>query len=119
MTRKYLLGLGPSLLLGAGIVTATWSAALAAESGWLVMAGPLLLALAITAADAMARRLRGERTMPSPVALILAGALFLAGLVADVRDPNLIMTLIPLVGAGSWVALQQRSATRRRTCTVV
>ena len=50
MTRRHWLGLGPSLLMGIGIILATLIAVRAAESRWMVLAGPLLLALAVVSA---------------------------------------------------------------------
>jgi hypothetical protein len=116
MTRKHWLHFGPSLLVGAGIILATLIAALAAKSGWLVMAAPLTLALAVVGADVLDSGLRRESPVPSPAALILGGAVLLAGLIVSVRDPNLVRTLISLVGAGAWVTLLRRPGRGRQMC---
>jgi hypothetical protein len=118
MTRKYWLGLSPSLLVGAGIVVSTLIAVRAAGSGWWVLAGPLLLALAVVSADLLDSRLRGESSGPSWAALILGGAFLLAGSIVTHRDPSLVKTLIPVLGTASWVTLLLRPAGRRRTCGV-
>jgi hypothetical protein len=60
MTRKDWLALGPSLIIGVGIIVSTLTASLAAKAGWLVMAGPLVLVLAVVRADLLASRLRGR-----------------------------------------------------------
>ena len=116
MTLKYLLALGPSLLVAVGIVVSTFIAVLAAESGWLVLAGPLLLALAVVGADVLDSRLRGKPSGPSAAALILGGAFVLAGLIV-VRDPTLVKTLIPIVGVAAWVVLL-RPANRPNACRI-
>ena len=53
MRRHAWLDLGPSLLVGAGIIASTFVAERAAESGWLVLAAPLLLALVVVSADVL------------------------------------------------------------------
>jgi len=116
MTRKDWLDLGPSLLMGAGIVVATLLTVLAAESGWLVLAGPLFLALAVVSADVLGARGRGESAGPPWAALLLAGALLLAAWTVSLRDPGLVKTLIPGMGVASWVTLLLRPNGRRKTC---
>lgn len=116
MTRKYWLRLGPSLLVGAGTVVSTFIAVLAAESGWLVLSGPLLLALAVVSADIWDSRVRRESSGPSVAALILGGAILLAGLIVTLRNPSLVKTLIPVIGGTSYVPLLVRSEGRRKAC---
>jgi hypothetical protein len=116
MARKYWLDLGPSLLVGVGIVAATFVAVLAAESGWLVLAGPLLLALTVVGADVLGARLRGEPSRPSWTALLLGGSFLLSGLIVALRDPSLVKTLIPVVGVTAWPALLLRPGSPRQTC---
>ena len=116
MARKYWLELGPSLLVAAGIVAATFVAARAAESGWLVLAGPLLLALTVVGADVLGSRLRGKPSRPSWTALFIGGSFLLAGLIVALRDPSLVKTLIPVIGVTAWPALMLRSGSPRKTC---
>jgi hypothetical protein len=116
MTRKYWLDLGPSLLVGVGIVVSTLIAVLAAESGWLILAGPLLLALTVVSADVLGSRLRGESSGPSRAALLLGGSFLLAGVIVTLRDPSLVKTLIPVIGAASWVTLLVSPEGRRKPC---
>ena len=119
MPRKYWLDLCPSLLIGTGIVASTLVAVLAAPSGWLVLAGPLLLALAVVSADVLDSRLRGASSGPSRAALILGGAFLLAGVIVAVRDPSLVKTLIPVFGAAGWVTLLLRPEGRGKSCRSV
>jgi len=116
MARKYWLDLGPSLLVGVGIVAATFVAVLAAGSGWLVLAGPLVLALAVVGADVLGSRLRGKPARPSLIALSIGGSFLLAGLIVALRDPSLVKTLIPVIGITSWPALMLRPGGPRKTC---
>lgn len=119
MTRNHWFRLGPSLLVGAGIIAATRIAVLTAASGWLVVAGPLVLALAVGCADMLESRLRGLPSGPSWAARILCGTFLLASPILAYRDPNLVKTMIPAMGAASWVALFLRDqcwgAARRTT----
>ncbi len=116
MTRKYWLNLGPSLLVGIGIVGSTLVAVLAAESGWFVLAGPLLLALAVVSADMMDSRLRGKSSRPSWPALLLGGSFLWAGLIVALRDPSLVKELLPIAGASAWATLLLRPGSPRKTC---
>ena len=119
MTRKSWLALGPSLVLAAGIVVSTLAAVLAAGSGWLVLAGPLLLALAVVGADVLDSRLRGRSSGPSPAALVLGGAFLLAGLIVALRDPALVKTLVLVLGPMSWFTLLLRPEGRRKPCRLL
>jgi uncharacterized membrane protein SirB2 len=114
MTRKYWLDLTPSLLVGIGIILATLVAVLTAKSGWLILAGPLVLAVAVIGADVLARRLRGASSSPSPAAVILGAAFLLAGAIVTFRDPSQVASLIPIVGVTAWVALLMRPGTTAR-----
>jgi hypothetical protein len=117
MTRKYWLSLTPSLLIAVGILASSYVAVHTAKSEWLVLAAPLLLSFAILVADVWDSRLRGKVSTPSPAALLLAGAFFLACLSVTLSDPGLVKTLIPILGAASWVALP-RSKNQRWTCRI-
>ena len=116
MTRQSWFELGPGLIVGVGILVATFIAGRTAASGWLVLAGPLLLALAVVGADLLASRLRGEFRGPSWAALILAGTSLLAAAIVADRDPSLVKTLVAINGAGAWVPLLARPARRRKRC---
>lgn len=116
MTRKYWFNLGPSLLVGAGIIVSTLIAVLTAESGWWVLAGPLLLASTFVGTDILDSRLKGELAGPSWAALLSGSTLLLAGLIVALRDPSLVKTLIPVLGPSVWIANLLRSGGKRRTC---
>ena len=115
MSRKYWLELGPGLLVGAGIILSTLLAVLAAESRWLVMAAPLLLAVTVVGADRLSSRLHGEPWGSFWAALLLGGAILVAGLIVALRDPGLVKTLIPVIGAGTWAPILWRPG-RSKSC---
>jgi hypothetical protein len=105
MTLKYWRDLSPSILVAVGIVVSTFIAARAAGSGWLVLTGPLLLALAVVGADVLNARLRGASSAPSWAALFMGGSCLLAGLIVTRRDPTLVKTLMPIIGMAAWVTV--------------
>jgi hypothetical protein len=115
MARRYWLNLTPSLVMAAGIIVSTYIAGPIAKSGWLVLAALLLLLLSVLGADVLGARLRGESSGPSPIALLSAGSFLLAGLIVAFRDPSLVRTLIPVIGATGWVSLL-RPNRQRKTC---
>lgn len=118
MTRRHWVVLGPSLVVAAGIVAATFVAVLAAKSGWLVMAGPLLLGLAVVSADVLGSRLRGESAVPSWPALLLGATFLVAGVIVTLREPSLVKTLIPTIGSSAWVLFLSRPDGGRKACRV-
>jgi hypothetical protein len=105
MTRNHWLDLTPSMLVAVGMVVATLISARAAEHRWLVLAGPLFLALAIVSADMLASRLGGKSSSPSWAALLMGSSCLLASLIVTLRDPILVKTFIPVIGIASWVSL--------------
>ncbi len=113
MTRKHWVDVGPSLVVGAGIIVATLIAPRATNSGWLVVAGQLLLALAVVGADMLRSRLQGSSSGPSAASLILAGGFLLAAVIATLREPKIAATLIPITGAAAWVVLLRPQGGRK------
>lgn len=116
MTRKYWLKLIPDLLLGAGIILSTLISVLTVNSAWFVMAGPAVLALILLYAEVLSRRLQGKSPRPSFAAQIMASSLVLAALIVTTRNPNFVATLIPIMGASSWVILMSSLNGHRKTC---
>ena len=107
---------GPSLLVGAGILLATITAVSASGYGWPVMAGPLLLAVAVIGADVWESLLRGGSVVPNPAALRLASAFMLSGSIVALRDPDLVATLIPVIGGAGWIAVANRAHGGHHAC---
>jgi hypothetical protein len=97
------IGLG--LIVGAGIIVSTFVAMRTARFGMAVLAGPACLALAMLGADALARRWRGLTPWPSAPAWILSVICVLACTIVALRDPKLVASFVPIIGASSWVTL--------------
>jgi uncharacterized protein YqgC (DUF456 family) len=115
MTKKYWLSLTPSLLIAVGIIAASYVAVHTAKSEWMVLAAPLVLSSAILGADVWASRLRGKIAGPSPASLFLAGSFLVACVSVTLTDPGIVKTLIPILGAASWVTLP-RPKDQRNIC---
>lgn len=116
MTRKYWPAVGPSLLVGIGIIVSTLVAVLTAESGWWVLAGPLLLAGTFVSADILDSRLKGVPSGPSWAAVLLGSTFLLAGSMVAWRDPDLVETLIVVIGPSAWITILLRSEGERKAC---
>jgi len=101
------------MVVGAGIVLSTLIAVLGGKTGWLFLAGPLFLALAVVSADVLHSRLKGRSSGPSWAAVLLAGAFLLAGMIVS-RDPNLVSTLIPICGSAAWITILLHPEDRTR-----
>lgn len=106
----------PSLFLAASVIVATLVAVLTADSQWAIVSGPLLLALAVLAADLWQARRLGAPLRPSWGALIVAGAVVLAGLIIGVDAPKRVQELMPILGVVTVVAIDGRMRRRRADC---
>lgn len=113
MTRKHWIDLGSGLIVGAGILASTLLAFLTAESGWLVLIGPLVLALAVVTADLLGSRPMSGPRRPSRPALFMGGSMLFAAVIVAARDPALVKTLVPALAAPAWVTLVWRPQGQR------
>ena len=113
MTRRIARDLAPSLLLACGIV-----AAQSAQSTWSALAGALLLAFSLLAADALAARMHGASPLPSPAAVVLSVACVFAGCIAMLREAGHADSLMPVFGLGAWVVLFMPGGSRRNACVI-
>jgi hypothetical protein len=116
MVRKLALELGPSLLVGVGIIASTWVASLAEGSGWLVLVGPLLLAITLVGAAMLGSRAAGRSRDVFAAALLVGVSFVLAGLILAVHDGRHVTEFIPIMGAAGWVTLLPRRGNRRASC---
>ncbi|HEY1991494.1 MAG TPA: hypothetical protein VGH71_03465 [Gammaproteobacteria bacterium] len=103
----------PALALAAAALLATWVAVHAGDSPWTVLLAPLLLALAVLAADFWQARQQGLPLRPSPGVLMLAASLVVAGLIVGVGNPRQEQEMMPVLAAVSAVAISTRQGTRR------
>lgn len=104
----------PGLVIGVGILVASFVAK-ATEHSFL-LAGPLLLALSVLAADSLNARLLGLPRRPGAAALIMGGSIALTGLLLMVSDAHLMLSMLPVVGAVSWIALRRETPQTRWHC---
>lgn len=116
MMRKFWIDLSSSLLVGLAIILATFLAVRGAEARWLVMIGPLVLALGLVCADVLDSRLEGPLSRPSWTALVLSGSVVLGSWLVGLRDPYLVKSLIPCIGIVGWITLFLRPESRRKAC---
>lgn len=96
--------IGP-IILAAGVISSTVVAKLASGSRWLVLAGPLVMAIAMLAVATIDHRLYGASRARVWAALILGGAFLLAGLIVAQRDPALVVMNLPIFGGASAVLI--------------
>jgi len=91
---------GAGIVLGLGILLGTAAAKAASDSGWLVLAGPALLALLLILADMIRTGSKGGLRRPSWTALILAGSVLLSCRLIAAKDPARVAIMIPILGGG-------------------
>ncbi|HEX7035871.1 MAG TPA: hypothetical protein VF210_08860 [Pseudomonadales bacterium] len=116
MSKTRWLDHGPSLVVGTGIVLSTLVADFTADYGWWVLSGPILLVLAFLSADLMQSQRKGAARGISPATLILGPVFVLAALIVALRDPTLVTSFIPIMGAAAWVAVFLRPGGPSRGC---
>jgi len=109
----------PYIAIAAGIIAATAIAKHTSDLGWLVMAGPLLLALLTVGADVLAFRLRGAKRGPSARTLLLMMAFVAACGILALGDPTQVATMIPILGAGAALTIPGRSRDKRHACRML
>lgn len=107
MTKQSLIDLSPSIILALGIMLATQASVLAAQSGTLILVGPLFLALAVVIADIVAARLRGNSLMPRPDALIMAGTFIVASVILLPNGTRVIQEMLPVMGITALLTSRQ------------
>ena len=100
--RRVWHGLIPGLVIGLGIIGATFVAKRAADSDLFVFAAPIFLAVTILAADAFAAGEHGRRRRPSAGAWILAATCLIdCWIVGRAR----VAEAMPTLGVVAWLVL--------------
>lgn len=118
MTRERWLRLAPSLMVAGGFILATLITMRAGSSGW-AMLGPVLLGATLLAVSAWQSRLRGLSLTPSWSAVIVAIAIVAGSVILGYREPILIKSLMPSLGAAAWAGVLARSEERRNPCRAI
>lgn len=118
MKHARLMGLVPSIILALGILVSTGVATITSASGWLALAGPLVLALAMAGAGMVDYRLNGSAPDKLRGALLLGAIFLLAGAILALRDPSRVAVLLPILGGAAVVPLvastDRRDSKRRQ-----
>lgn len=94
-----------AIVLALGLLAGTAVSAMLSDSGWLVMAGPVLVACAIVGACAVEQWQRegGRARMWAAVGV---GAIYIAAtVIVGWSDPASVVNVVPLLGAGGIVVL--------------
>jgi transcriptional regulator with XRE-family HTH domain len=106
----------PAIAIALAILVGTAIAKHTSDSRWLVMAGPLLLALVAVGADVLAFRLQGEKRGPSTPTLLSMTAVVGACAIVAMGDPAHVATMIPILGAVAASTISARSLGKQSAC---
>jgi len=110
------LHLVPSILAALGIILASAIAVRTSDSKWLVMAGPLLLAVILLGADILAFRTQGKKRGPSIPTVVFSMAFLAACAIVSFGNPAQVPMMIPILGAGGAFIIPMRSQNRYKAC---
>jgi transcriptional regulator with XRE-family HTH domain len=102
----------PYIVVAIGMILASLVGVRTAHFGWLVMAGPLLLALTLLGADVLAFRLQGKKRRPSTPTVFFSFAFLAACAIVASGDPAQVPTMIPILGSGGALTIPMRSQNR-------
>ena len=102
--NKVWRGLIPGLVIGFGIVAASLVAKRTADAGLWVLTAPVVLMVAIFAADVLAAAESGRKRRPSAGAWILAATCLIDCLILGAKGRR-VAEAIPLLGTVAWLVL--------------
>ncbi len=106
-----------TLLIGAGIIAGTVVSVILMSSGWLVLAGPGAMGLAMLAVTLVNRRRYGPAHGSFARFFWLAGSLMLASALVAFADPRHVATMMPILSAAIAAPfLAVRGGTDDREC---
>jgi peptidoglycan/LPS O-acetylase OafA/YrhL len=116
---RKLYDLFPALGLAAAVLAASLLAVSVGDSRWTMLLAPLLMALALLAADLWQARRQGRPLRLSTGTLMLAVALVLACYIVGMDDPKQVQSLLPVLAAVSAASISLRSGARGRCGRIV
>ena len=105
-------GIVPSLLLAIGIIVSTVLVSLLADVSWLILAGPVFMAVTLVGASALIRQPHASRRKAIGGATILGASLIVAGVIVVLTDRTMLMLMMPVFGGGA-AAVVVTSAVKR------
>jgi transcriptional regulator with XRE-family HTH domain len=106
----------PAIAVALAILVGTAIAKHTSDSRWLVMAGPLLLALVAVGAEVLAFRLQGEKRGPSTPTLLLVTGFVGACAIVSLGDPTQVARMIPVLGATAALPISVRFLGKKNAC---
>ena len=109
----------PALGLAAAVLAASLLAVSVGDSRWTMLLAPLLMALAMLAADLWQARRQGRPLRLSTGTLMLAVALVLACYIVGMDDPRQVQSLLPVLAAASAASISLRAGARGRCGRIV
>jgi hypothetical protein len=103
----------PALVVAFGILISTAVATMVPPHGAVAAIAPALMAISIIAADLAGSWIKGARLLPSAAAAAACIALGIASWFVILRHPDRVGTILPIIGAGTAVAVLLRSSRGR------
>ena len=116
MNRRTVSDLAPPLVLAVAMLLATALAKRAPHPSWTAGAGPLLLVIGLVGADLVQRRRSGRRLLPSPSVLLVAAAILVASAIVAAGDPARLAGAMPLLGSCAALPVILRPRDARASC---
>jgi transcriptional regulator with XRE-family HTH domain len=114
--RQKIRPLLPSMLLAAGFIVGTLAGVMVAPRFWWL--GPLLLALATLAARKLQNVSLARGNVGMNRALLIAAAFMLASGMVAWADPAAVAQMLPVLGSGTLVVLNDRPCRRIPSSTI-
>ena len=88
----------PSIVLAIGILASSAVAKQTTESGWMMIAGPLIMVLSVVVASVLGTRLTGTGTSTFRTALMLGAVIVVTAGILWYRDPARLAEAMPMLG---------------------
>ena len=116
MNGKIWKSLLPSIVLALGILASSAVARQTADSGWVVIAGPLIMVLSVIVASILGRRLNQTDTSTFRVAVMLGAVIVVTAGILWFRDPSRLAEAMPMLGVAVAFPFILNSRSRRDHC---
>ena len=88
----------PSIVLAIGILASSAIAKQTTDSGWMVLAGPLIMVVSVVIASVLGTRLTGTNTSTFRIALMLGALTVVTAGILWFRDPARLAEAMPMLG---------------------
>ena len=101
MTKSGTMGIGPSLILGAGVLASTILSVLFSHSAWLVLLGPVTMAAVMIGTSVLGPLPNAARRRAIWMSVILGAALILASVIVATGEPEMLALILPVLAGSS------------------